>query len=249
MSGATLINHLLDNIQGIDSTLSGIIEMLVKELGRSNVPEYKRTLSSGICACLQYNTHQTLLTLEQLNLTEAWINLLFEQIQTVTEDEIKRFVVGLSSLMQRDVSELPQSITNALPNLMKALVILCEKSINVRTKKLLREKDDMADEDQDVEKAIYEDDDEFAVLSDEDEDDEDDEDYDCNDDLENLYDSKFDSFDEVIYFRDVFTNLQQQNGQMYNYHLSCLNQQELESFQNSINKALEYQQIINSQQV
>ena len=63
------------------------------------------------------------------------------------------------------------------------------------------------------------------------------EDYDCNKELENLYFSKFDTLDEVIYFRDVFTGLEQQNNQMYNFHLGCLNQQELVSFQNSINTA------------
>ena len=55
------------------------------------------------------------------------------------------------------------------------------------------------------------------------EDDDEDEDYDCNEELENLYFSKFDTLDEVIYFRDVFTNLEQQNNQMYSFHLSCLN--------------------------
>jgi hypothetical protein len=40
--------------------------------------------------------------------------------------------------------------------------------------------------------------------------------------MTDLYDSKFDKFDEVIYFRDVFNNLQQQNNQMYNYFIGCL---------------------------
>ena len=68
------------------------------------------------------------------------------------------------------------------------------------------------------------------------------EDYDCNKELKNLYFSKFYTLDEV------FTGLEQQNNQMYNFHLGCLNQQELVSFQNSINTAIEYQQLINSQQ-
>ncbi len=120
---------------------------------------------------------------------------------------------------------------------MKALVALCEKSIIQRQKELMKEKDEEAEEDK-VEKAIYEEEDECDLYSDEDDDDED---YDCNEDLNDLYDSKFDKFDEVIYFRDIFTQLEQQNNQMYTYHLSCLDPQELQSFQNSIGKALEYQ--------
>lgn len=43
-----------------------------------------------------------------------------------------------------------------------------------------------------------------------DEDDEDDEDYDCNEDLEghDLYDSKLDSVDEVLFLRDLLISLQ-----------------------------------------
>lgn len=54
-------------------------------------------------------------------------------------------------------------------------------------------------------------------------DEDDDEDYDCNEELDkDLYDSKFDEVDEVIYFRDVFVGLEQSNPNMYNYYLSCL---------------------------
>ena len=50
--------------------------------------------------------------------------------------------------------------------------------------------------------------------------DDDDEDYDCNDDMEkDLYDSKLDTMDEVIFFRDVFSSLEQSNPNMYNYYL------------------------------
>ena len=48
--------------------------------------------------------------------------------------------------MQRDQSELPQSVRNVLPNLMKALVILCEKSIIYRQEQLQKEKEEEAEE-------------------------------------------------------------------------------------------------------
>jgi len=39
-------------------------------------------------------------------------------------------------------------------------------------------------------------------------DEDDDEDYDCNEDMDkNLYDSRFDEMDEVIFFRDSFMDL------------------------------------------
>jgi hypothetical protein len=46
----------------------------------------------------------------------------------------------------------------------------------------------------------------------EDEDDMEDEDYDCNEDMErDLYDSKLDSLDEVLFCRDMLGNMQQAN--------------------------------------
>jgi len=63
-------------------------------------------------------------------------------------------------------------------------------------------------------------------------DEDDDEDYDCNEDMDkNLYDSRFDEMDEVIFFRDAFMNLQNQNPNMYNYYLSCLDPNEQQNFE------------------
>lgn len=43
-----------------------------------------------------------------------------------------------------------------------------------------------------------------------DEDDEDDEDYDCNEEMDrDLYDSKLDTLDEVLFCRDIFQAMQQ----------------------------------------
>ena len=45
MCGVTLINHILDSVQGIEGSLPGIIEILMKELFNAKVPEYKSMLS------------------------------------------------------------------------------------------------------------------------------------------------------------------------------------------------------------
>ena len=53
-----------------------------------------------------------------------------------------------------------------------------------------------------------------------DEDDEDDEDYDCNEDMEghDLYDSKLDSVDEVLFLRDLLMSLQTNCPEAYNMY-------------------------------
>lgn len=94
---------------------------------------------------------------------------------------------------------------------MKSLVFLCQKSIVVRQKK--SEKAEQCEDDASEIKAVpifEEDDNELDLLSEED--DEDDEDYDCMEDYErDLYDSKLDGLDEVIFCRDIIAAMEQQN--------------------------------------
>lgn len=144
-------------------------------------------------------------------------------MENVKQDfEIKRFVIGMSSLVQKDPSELPLAVQQNQQSIMKALVFLCQKSIVVRLKK--QEKAEQAEEDQVEAAAIYEDEEnELDILSD-DEDDEEDEDYDCQDEYDrDLYDSKLDALDEVLFCRDVAGSLQQNNPPLYEYlFLQCL---------------------------
>ena len=65
---------------------------------------------------------------------------------------------------------------------------------------------------------------ELELISD---DEEEDEDYNCQEDYDkDLYDSKLDAMDEVIFFRDVFLGLQSTNPQMYDFYLQCLDMNE-----------------------
>ena len=169
------------------------------------------------------------------------------QNQVKQDFEIKRFVIGLSSLIQRDPSELPASVQHNQQTIMKALVYLCQRSIVVREKK--QEKAEQAEEDANVEQAIYEDEEnELDILSEDD--DEEDEDYDCNEDGmdRDLYDSKLDSLDEVLYCRDVLAAMEQQNNPLYQfYYGQCLDQNDQASFSQAVQRAVEYQQYLQQQ--
>jgi hypothetical protein len=122
---------------------------------------------------------------------------------------------------------------------MKALVFLCQKSIIVRQKKA--EKAEEAEEDT-VEQAIIEDEEnELELLSDDD----DDEDYNLQEEESGreLYDSKLDNLDEVLFLRDIVNNLQQQNPPLYEfYFLQCLDQNDRNNFLQAVQKAHEYQE-------
>lgn len=108
MCAVTLLISLLENVTGIESSLHNILEFLIKELQDAKTPEYKCMLSQGICMALWYSTPHTLMSLEQMQCTGNFIELVFSQIESLKLDfEIKRFILGLSSLVQRDQSELP----------------------------------------------------------------------------------------------------------------------------------------------
>ena len=241
MCAVTLLIALLENVQGIEGSLPNILEFLVRELQAAKTPEYKSMLSQGVCMALFYSAPHALAALEQMGVTSSFLGLLFQQAETLKNDfEIKRFIIGLSTLMKLDQGTLPQSVQQQLPGLAKAAVFLCQKSIVLREKALHKERAEEC-EDEVVEDALVEaEDDDCELLSDE----EDDEDYDCQDDLEGnqLYDSKLDAMDEVIYFRDVFCGLEQASPQLYAFYLGCLDASEQAAFQQAIAKALEYQQ-------
>ena len=72
----TLLVAMLENVQGIESSLPNIIGFIVKELQEAQTPDYKCMLSQGLCMCLWYNTQQTLGSLEQMGCTQSFFNLL-----------------------------------------------------------------------------------------------------------------------------------------------------------------------------
>lgn len=240
MCAVTLLIALLENVVGIEDSLPNILQFLVRELQAAKTPEYKCMLSQGVCMALFYSATHALAALEQMGVTGSFVELLFQQVEGLKNDfEIKRFIIGISTLMKLDQGALPESVRQQLPGLAKAAVFLCQKSIVIREKALQREREEEC-EDEQVENAIYEnEEDECEIMSDE----EDDEDYDCQEDMDGkeLYDSKLDEMDEVIYFRDVFCGLEQANPQMYAFYLGCLDQGEQAAFQQAIAKALEYQ--------
>lgn len=116
---------------------------------------------------------------------------------------------------------------------MKALVFLCQKSIIIREQNAQRGRDD---EDIQVEQAIYE---EETLCEDLLSDDEEDEDYDCEEVEDGLYDSKLDTIDEVLFFREAICHLEKSNLQMHNFLMSALDANEQAILTTAINKAVE----------
>lgn len=74
----TLLISMLENVPELDNgLLHSIIEYFVKELSTAETPDYKCMLTQGISMCLWYNTHQALVSLEQLACTTQFMQLVF----------------------------------------------------------------------------------------------------------------------------------------------------------------------------
>lgn len=124
-------------------------------------------------------------------------------------------VIGLSTItLNVNSTNLDQQIQSLFPNFLNAIIALCEKSLQIRQKKLNKVKDHDSDEeaieDHDCEReAIFDEDDEEIIEIEESEEEYEDEEWDLDDDeSENeLYDTKIDKIDEILFVRDQIATL------------------------------------------
>jgi len=88
-------------------------------------------LLQGVLMCLWYDLGQTVAVLEQQGATTLFFQFIFNKVSELSEDfEVKRFMLGLTSFLTS--SEMPDSVKNNYPNIIKALAFLSTKSIEIR---------------------------------------------------------------------------------------------------------------------
>ena len=157
-------------------------------------------LLQGILMCLWYDLGQTVSLLEQAGAMETFFQFIFQKVSEIREDfEVKRFVLGLTAFLVN--SDMPDSVKNNYPNIIKALSYLSGKSIEIRQKALEgKQKAEEAEVEDHGEAIICEDEEDANIDLDSDDDDEyeygDEEDIDGDD---NMYDSPLDNLDEVVH--------------------------------------------------
>jgi hypothetical protein len=149
MCAVTLVIQMLENVKGIESNLINIINFFITELAEAKSPDYKSLLSQGLCMCFWYSTPTTVSSLDSLQATSGCFQLFFSLLPKLNQDfEIKRFVVGFTSILQTDPSQVSQSIQTFYGDIAKAVVFLCQMSIDLKIKEASKEKkDEEAEED------------------------------------------------------------------------------------------------------
>lgn len=179
-------------------------------------------LLQGLLTCLWYDCPAAVAALEaQPGASSHFLEQVLKCATELNNDfEVKKFTMGLTALLQP--MSMPDVYTQNYQNVMKCLVYLCNKSVQMRTevKPDRRARNEECEEDHDVfEEDIGSDEEgdyEIDLDSDEDEDgsaynvdsDEDE----ANEGRECLYVCPLDEVDEVLHFADALQSLQTGEG-------------------------------------
>lgn len=193
-----------------------------------------------------YNQQLTISSLASINQLDAVFQFILNNINNMENDfEIKRLIIGLTTLtLSPSSAQLDPSVQQHFDSFIKAILFLCQKSLAIREKR--QKKIEQAEEDKDCEKGvIYDEDEDEAGTIDIglDVDDSDDDQWDPESDdeeLPDLYETKFDKVDDVLHVQEALSCLETQNSVHYNNILSLLSNMEQQSLMQMFNQAKVY---------
>ena len=152
-----------------------------------------------------YDQNVTIQSLQTMGQLDNVFQTIFNSINNIKEDfEIKRMIIGLSTLtLSQNSSSLDAGVQTRFGEFMKAIVFLCQKSLEIREKKFKPIEE--ASVDKDCENgAIYDEDEDDGELRFDNVDSDSDEDEWSggeSDDENDLYDSNLDKIDEILHVK------------------------------------------------
>ena len=214
MCAVTLIMALLEHLgEGLESQIHTINQFYLSELSEADTRNYKNMIIQGIMMNFWYNQSVTIQSLSSLNQLDQVFNFILNNINEMKNDfEIKRIIIGLSTLtLSSNSHQLDNRVQARFQDFMKAILFLCQKSMQCREKK--QKKDEQAVEDKECEKGAIYDEDEDAdgeINIDLDEESEEEDEWQLESDEEgvsDLYDSNLDKVDDILYVQDMLNTL------------------------------------------
>lgn len=100
MSGITLANAMLENVNNVSHLLGGLIECYLQQMQSVTTPELNLMLLQGILMCCWYDASESMAKLEQFNALDHFLTQSLSQIDKLKTDiQVKRFMMGLTSLL------------------------------------------------------------------------------------------------------------------------------------------------------
>jgi len=231
-TGSELVIGLLENLHGrINNSIPAIIELLVNEIQDSEDRCAKLLIIQALNMCFAYNTPLTFQILEEKQWTQGVFSVLFDWLPNVKYDfETQRMIIGLLKIVSCTECQLPDMVIQAMPQIFKEIVVLCQKSIYTREQKAKSPEE----KDIDLKEKAY------NILddwSDEDEYD-DDEEYDPDEEKENseeLYKSFTQDIDEVLEVKKVLETL---DSNMYEAYFGKVSREDQVALQDCVTSPL-----------
>jgi hypothetical protein len=228
-----IISVMLESLEGkIDFLFEKLVIFLIEQLKVSRTEYYKIKIVGGLSNCFIYNPMITLKILESLNVTanifEVWIYFL-QKIYNMKD--IKRFVMGLTSILSTVNNESSAFITNNVSNILSEIIVLLRKLLDLDEKRQIANKLETNDPD-DSEDEVETNHNLIDLYYIEDYDDDEDYEDNSNEILSNVQDSKcgfkyFTDFLNYIYLKDL---------NLYNQLMSSLNNEQNRIIQMTFSK-------------
>jgi hypothetical protein len=234
----------------VDDILTYILDKMITILPKAKSSMMRKMVIQIVGMALWYDPKLTLQFLDSKQATEyvfkGWIELLPE---FTVDFELRRILIGFSSLIRVNISELPTLVLNSLPQLLHEMINLTSKILNQRENEVSDNSEAEEDNEEEYNKTVkkLENFNKKQTTSNNDEDDDDYEDDDDGDyeglDYANsnpLYDSPLQDLCEVLYFKESLELLQQHQAYAYAQLVAELSEDDKATIQKNFETA--YQQ-------
>lgn len=131
-----LLMTVIENVPQLDQLLPDLLEMCFSTLTNCRVPELKSAVIQTISLCFEQYTPQCFQYLEQTQRSETLINTFLEicDKQITSDFEVKRALIGLSSLLRASPDTIPAVVQNYYGQIMRMSVELGKRSFDAQSK-------------------------------------------------------------------------------------------------------------------
>ncbi|CAI2372071.1 unnamed protein product [Moneuplotes crassus] len=208
-----IMTSFFENNPGlIDKELSEFIELTINELVKEETASYAaKVMCEFLFTCLYYNAGLMFQVLNNLNAIESVSKALFGNLQQFKSISATSTVIyGITSILRLPVGDLPGPIKEEMTSIFTALLDLIQQYSSAKT-----EDEKEEEEDADPLENAHEDEEDYYDDFPDGEDDIYDDEHMIKDAILGLYKGVFELTPAPLFFKQVFSEIQTTNAEMY----------------------------------
>jgi hypothetical protein len=125
-----ILNSLMEFVKGLESILGTMMDMIFQSYNTARCSELKSMVMQTFALMLHYNSAATIENLEQKGITTTIFQGLIHDSNNLVhkEFEIKRILLGFSTLFSSNIAQMPQSVTSWINDMTTTAANLAIKS-------------------------------------------------------------------------------------------------------------------------